>query len=250
MRFILSLCLTVGICLAIGTAPCLASVGPESVVVVVNTNSWASLSVANEFIRQRNIPPSHVVALDLPLGINDDAADIATFREKILKPTLAAIASRGLENCINCIAYSTDIPTAIDFTADRAKVGDGTASIASINGLTFLQTLVLEKKPYWSLSANQYFRHPTTLPTTNPADKTFEIEPAVALDRWSATNPDNNPKYMLSTVLGRHQLPRQFRRRSHGVAAALGVGRRHSTQSRFLLHVRLGHPHRNPPALV
>ena len=197
-----ALSLIIGICLAISTAPCLAGVGPQSVVVVVNTNSWASLSVANEYIRQRNIPPSHVVALDLPLALNDDTTDIETFREKILKPILAAINSRGLQNDINCVAYSTDIPTAIDFTADTAKLRDRTASIGSINGLTFLQTMVLEKKPYWSLNANQYFRKPTTLPTTNPKDQTFEIGPSLALDRWASANQDASPKYLLSTVLG------------------------------------------------
>lgn len=197
-----ALSLIIGICLAISAAPSLAGVGPESTMVVVNTNSWASLSVANEYIRQRNIPPSHVVALDLPLALNDDTTDIETFREKILKPTLAAISSRGLQNDINCVAYSTDIPTAIDFTADNDKLRDRTASIASINGLTFLQTMVLEKKPYWSLDANHYFHKPTTLPTTNPKDQTFEIGPSLALDRWSSANKDSAPKYLLSTVLG------------------------------------------------
>ena len=55
------------------------------------------------------------------------------------------------------------------------------------------------------MSANQYFRRPTTLPTTppttNPKDQTFEIGPSIALDRWSSANPVNNPKYLLSTVL-------------------------------------------------
>ncbi|MBM4084520.1 MAG: hypothetical protein FJ272_07000, partial [Planctomycetes bacterium] len=41
---------------------------PENAVVVVNADSWASARVANEYVRLRQIPPSHVIYLS---GLSD-----------------------------------------------------------------------------------------------------------------------------------------------------------------------------------
>ena len=39
--------------------------GPENLFLVVNLRSWASLTVANHYIQQREIPNSNVLYLDL-----------------------------------------------------------------------------------------------------------------------------------------------------------------------------------------
>lgn len=184
--------------LTIAPVPCLAGGGPENVVVVVNPDSWASLTVANEFIRQRGIHPSHVIALDLTLARRDDTTDIDAFREKILQPILAALKARGLEACVDTIAYSADIPTAIDFSKDAGGRGGG--AIGSINGLTFLQETALAKGQYWSLNANTYFRQYKPLPGEDPKNPMFDTQPSQALSVFAAT--DKPPKYLLSTVLG------------------------------------------------
>jgi hypothetical protein len=212
---------------------CQAGGGPQNVVVVVNTRSWASLSVANEYIRQRNISPSHVIALDLPFGRMDDATDVASFREHILAPVLAAIKDRGLQSLVDCVAYSADIPTAIDFSKDVGG-GDVAGEIGSVNGLTFLHEMVLARKAYWDLGAqtNAYYRESkpkaggsiaSASPPSGQNPPMFDVEPSLALSTWASRNifdndgsaasatsragvgaaarPCQKPHYLLSTVL-------------------------------------------------
>src|SRR5471032_552704 len=68
--------------------------GPENVFLVVNQRSWASLTVANHYIRLRQIPPSNVLYLDW--AGSSETSDILSFREQILRPVLAAIQRRQL----------------------------------------------------------------------------------------------------------------------------------------------------------
>eukprot|EP00913_Durusdinium_trenchii_P028378 g26606.t1 len=135
--------------------------GPENVVVVVNGDSWASRAVANEFIRLRAIPAVNVVVLkDLP---GFESVSIEVFREQILKPVLAAIEKRGLKDQIDCIAYSSDLPSAIDVRADLGgrKLPRVITPTASINGLTHLYEQVLAKDVnYLQLNSNRYMRRP------------------------------------------------------------------------------------------
>ena len=136
-----------------------ADIGPQNVAVVVNAESWASLSIANAYIQLRGIPACNVIYLDgLP---NFETVDIETFREKILTPVLKTIADRGLTPQIDCIAYSSDLPYAIDTSGDklpapRPKIFTRTASITS---LTYLYQRVLAKDTsYLDLNANRYAR--------------------------------------------------------------------------------------------
>src|ERR1035437_5715407 len=100
-------------------SPSRAGGGPENCLVVVNPESWASLTVGNHFIHDRCIPDCNVVFQSFKLDRRDDTTDVETFREKLLKPVLSAIKDRGLEKQIDCIAWSSDFPTAIDFTGDQ-----------------------------------------------------------------------------------------------------------------------------------
>lgn len=150
------------VCAAAGCA--LAGMGPENVLVVVNKESWASLSVANEYVRQRGIPACNVVAISITCDQRfDDMLSVEELREKVLKPVLAAIKDRGLEDQIDCIAYSADIPTAIDFRHDMTtdpKVLAEDLPSAALTGLTSQYQAVLKKDcpAYTSLTANPYMR--------------------------------------------------------------------------------------------
>lgn len=135
--------------------------GPENVMVVINADSWASKAVANEFIHLRKIPPTNVVYL------NDistfETMKIDDFRERILKPVLNAIDQRGLKSQIDCIAYSADLPYAIDARTDLndRKVSRALTPIGSINGMTYLYERVLAKDTsYLRLDSNRYMRRP------------------------------------------------------------------------------------------
>jgi hypothetical protein len=139
--------------------------GPENLALVVNADSWASVTVANEYVHLRRIPPDNVIYLKR-VG-NPETADITAFRERILTPVLEAVTRRGLKPQIDYVVYSSDLPSSIRFGKDlegldlakrKQMVGDR----GSINGLTYLAAAVLAKdaKAYTSLGSNGYFRRP------------------------------------------------------------------------------------------
>lgn len=132
---------------------------PEQVVIVVNGASETSRLVANEYRVARQIPARHVIEVT---GLSNlEQIGVEEFRERILKPVLAEIESRGLTPQIDYVLYSADIPTAIDVQADIGdrKLPRAITPLASINGLTFLHQFVLEKDlAYLDLNANLYAR--------------------------------------------------------------------------------------------
>ncbi len=146
--------------------------GPQNVAVVVNADSFASQAVANAFLEFRDIPAANVICL--PLGDLPDfeTVDVETFRQRILKPTLDTLDSRGLAAQIDCVAYSADIPFAVRVNADLGdrKLPQVITPTASVNGLTYLYGLVLAKNPeYLGLGVNFYARLQTR--TWNEGDK-------------------------------------------------------------------------------
>ncbi len=155
----------------------IAGGGPENVAVVVNSDSFASLAVANTFIRLRQIPPANLI--HLPLGDLPDfeTVDVATFRQRILRPALETLESRGLAAQIDYLVYSADIPYAIRIGAD---VGDRQlpkvlTPTAAVNGLTYLYPLVLAEQPeYLNLGINFYVRLPLQTPRVDREQWTDE----------------------------------------------------------------------------
>jgi uncharacterized protein (TIGR03790 family) len=185
----------------------LAGLAPENCLVVVNSESWASLTVANHFVKARQIPDCNIVCIPFKLARQDDTTDVETFREKLLKPVLTAIKDRGLEKQIDCIAWSSDFPTAIDFTADGKSNRGG--AIGSINGLTFFYEQVLAKNAaaYSALNANAYYRLQKETGKDDKGKPIFDIEPPLAFSSQQAWTDDGKPaatgkKFMLSIVLG------------------------------------------------
>jgi tetratricopeptide (TPR) repeat protein len=141
----------------------MAGGGPENVAVVVNSDSFASLAVANAFVAARQVPASNLVHLALGDLTDFEIVDVATFRERILRPAFETLETRGLAAQIDYLVYSSDIPYAIRVGGD---VGDRLlpkelTETASVNGLTYLFPLVLAEKPeYLSLGSNFYARLP------------------------------------------------------------------------------------------
>jgi len=153
--------LTATLLLCLLSGKLMAGGGPENVALVVNQDSWTSLTIANEYMELREIPPSNVIYLP---GISTESVPIDVFRNQILIPVLSEITRRGLAPQIDYIVYSSDFPFSIDVSGDLK--GDKAASRlpywatkqASINGLTYLHQAVLAKnwKKYLSLDANRY----------------------------------------------------------------------------------------------
>ena len=140
-----------------------AAGGPESAVVVVNADSWASTYLANQYIHARGIPAANVVFLrDLP---SFERMPVEAFREQILRPVQKTIEARKLVNQIDYVLYSADFPTTVDVKAD---IGERTlpkviTPQASINSMTYLHQLVLAKNPsYLDFNVNCYARRRVT----------------------------------------------------------------------------------------
>ena len=136
--------------------------GSENVVVVVNQDSWASLAIANEYVQLRSIPPANVIYLKhLP---DFEQVDLRAFRQAILKPVLDTIEQRGLAEQIDYIAYSSDIPCAVDIRSMLPKdMPKHVTPVASITGATYLSDLILKGDPAFAdLNVNRYMRRPLT----------------------------------------------------------------------------------------
>ena len=142
--------------------------------MVVNADSWASMTVANAYIDGRGIPQSNVVYLkDIPsferMGVED-------FRQKILQPAVRTAELRGLGRQVDYVLYSSDFPTAIDTTADMGgkEYPKVITQPASSTGLTFFYQFTLSKNPgYLGMNTNFYFRQvsQTTVEPRWPEDE-------------------------------------------------------------------------------
>lgn len=147
-----------------------AGLGPENVAVIVNAASESSKKVAAEYAALRIIPASNLVELqDVP---DSESTTVEEFREKLLKPVLKQLDERGLREQIDCIAWSSDFPTAINVKTDigKTKTQRVFTPVGSINGLTFLHEAVLKKDTsgYLSLVSNGYFRRAAAWPVEKP----------------------------------------------------------------------------------
>jgi len=148
------------VCLAGGQAA-RAGGGPEGVAVVINGKSWASRTIANEYLAMRGIPASHVVVLnEIP---DHETISVEQFRKSILIPVLEKLEKNGVLAQLDCITYSSDIPVAIQVGGDvgNEKLPKILTKVASINGLTYLYQSTLAKNPsYLNLNANWSVRNP------------------------------------------------------------------------------------------
>lgn len=139
-----------------------AGLSSENVIVVVNGDSPASRTIANHYIELRKIPTKNVIVLhDVPQGVQ---IALDPFRDRILKPLLSEIDSRGISSFARVIAYSADFPTAIGVKSHCDKVTDPTTKryqlpVASLTGLTYFYRYVMADDPgYLGFASNLYAR--------------------------------------------------------------------------------------------
>jgi hypothetical protein len=172
---------------------------PESVVIVVNADSWISRAIAHEYRALRGIPPTNLIEVG---GLsNFEQIGVDEFRERILRPVLAAIADRQLSPQIDYVVYSADLPTAIDIRSDLGQrpLPRVFTPTASINGLTYLHQAVLDKDPrYVDFQANHYARRVRTVSFDSPWTPAEVELYAKAMSRWESHQREiaqaNQPK--------------------------------------------------------
>lgn len=148
-----------GLLVLVSFSAAFAGIAPENVAIVVNGDSEVSKTIASAYARLRSIPDGNIVTVT---GLPDkEKLSVDDFRERLLGPVLKTLEERGLRPQIDVIAYSAEIPTAIDITADIGdrKVPRIFTPTASVNGLTFLHQAVMEKDiRYLDLNINRYAR--------------------------------------------------------------------------------------------
>jgi hypothetical protein len=217
--------------------PAWAGGGPENVLLVVNPQSADSMTIANLYIRLRQIPPGNVFYLPWDPKKYDIGVD--TFRSMILKPIFEAIQTRRLTSQIDYVIYSSNFPYMVSLDSDINKFknlpavfkaitipgskGQSRAPtseewktapesvkqigaspectpLGSLNGMTYLWPWVMQNSPdYLTWQCNRYMR----MPIEEQKDK-----PSVGFRSAWQFNPKgelvekDGASYMLSTMLG------------------------------------------------
>ncbi|MEN0110276.1 MAG: hypothetical protein AAF805_06095, partial [Planctomycetota bacterium] len=188
--------------------------GPENVLVVVNTRSAASLTVANHYVRLRNIPASNVVAIDYE-GPRDSISG-ERFRREILTPVLTAIDRRRLGLQIDAVAYCPDFPWRIDLRGEYpadVKFSPQLKPLASLTGATFLWPYVQAKSPaVVSLESNWCVPPRSAEAALRNVARCVEDPPPITRalhgrDRWVAPGKraafgKPGRRYLMATALG------------------------------------------------
>ena len=99
-------------CISFTASATQAGGGPENVLLLVNTNSEASKTIANHYINWRQIPGINVLYLDWKGSPGSSGAN--AFRDGILLPALLALDERRLTAQIDYLVYSSDFPWRIE----------------------------------------------------------------------------------------------------------------------------------------
>lgn len=178
-------------------------------MLVVNSASASSLTIANHYIALRQIPTSNVMYLEWKGDLH--TTDVETFRQKILVPILQTIADRGLTAHIDGILYSSDFPYSIDLKADlknlhanhKALLDPQVPDFGTLNSLTYYYDLVIRQQPVYSayqVQTNLYFR---------PVDATGkQLADTHGFRSWYGWGPNGEllevggSRYLVSAILG------------------------------------------------
>lgn len=153
-----------------------AGIGPETTLLVVNADSPLSLTLANQWVKLRAIPQSHVVRLTGIPTLGTMA--MKDFRDRILRPVFDHMERLGIEDEIDAIVYSGDFPYAVSLRKERKRYkAEGYRYVgksASLTGLTyFSRQLLAGEIGYLAPIANHYFRRELgrRLPSSTPLSK-------------------------------------------------------------------------------
>lgn len=140
---------------------CFAGTSASQWVVVVNGDSENSRTIANHYSQLRNIPSRNIIVLrNVPQA---NTIKVEEFRNLILNPVLKEVDKRELSSHVQGIAYSTDIPTAIDLREDLKGLDNLPKVLTptgSINGMTYLYRWAMQRDPsYIAPDSNWYAAH-------------------------------------------------------------------------------------------
>ena len=184
-----------------------ADLGPDTVAVVFNADSFASRTVANHYLELRGI---HGRAAFAVRDLSDwENLDVESFRGELLRPFLTAADRRGLSAQLDAVAYGPAVPPRIDLTADVAGLEAAPNRVftpaGSLTGLTTLYEAVLQGRPQEYLAPNANAYHADAV---GAADSPKAAPPTVGFRRAVGYDADRRPtagvgrRYLMSAALG------------------------------------------------
>jgi uncharacterized protein (TIGR03790 family) len=169
--------------------------GPENLFLVVNSRSWASVTIAHHFASLRQIPPNNILYLDWPYST--DQVDVSVFRDKLLVPIVEALKERQIGPQIDYVVYASDFPWSVDVKSllGGQQLPPQAAPMGSLTSLTFFATMVARGDyRFLDMRANRYMRASTVDSRGFRGTRTFDVEGKVV--------PAGGESYLLSTMLG------------------------------------------------
>ena len=109
----------------LAAAATMQAAGPENVLVVVNTNSPLSRSIAEYYTRRRSIPATNACSIAASV---DETVSRAAFDSTIAAPVGACLTSRRLTEAILYIVTTQGVPLRIEGTIGLS----GTAAAVAV----------------------------------------------------------------------------------------------------------------------
>ncbi len=196
--------------LATAAASCAwAGGGPENVLLLVNSNSLGSKTIANHYIALRDVPAINVVYVDWRGGL--EGCQGKYFAERILQPAITAIGERGLSAQIDYVVYSSDFPWKVNLQSlmPETKFVAPTRPWASCTGATYLWQYVRDKNPAMTLPVVNWYVSPNDRDNFVQCQKLSQVDSRGFHARylWTADGGRTNDRskgqsYLLSTMLG------------------------------------------------
>jgi len=199
--------------LALSIAASVSSVwaggGPENVLLLVNSNSLSSKTIANHYIALRNVPASNIVYVDWRGGL--EGCQGPQFAGKILKPAIDAIRERGLSHQIDYVVYSSDFPWRVDLKTlfPDQTFGPPIRPAASCTGATYLWMYMRDKNPAlmrpdvnWYLAPDDGDNYVKCQKLAKVESRGFHATTFWAPDGTGTKDSSRGQSYMLSTMLG------------------------------------------------
>jgi uncharacterized protein (TIGR03790 family) len=199
-----------GLILAVAVAnSAAAGGGPENVLLVVNSGSLDSKTLANHYIALRDVPASNIVYVDWRGGL--ELAQAKFFSAGVLEPAIEAINNRGLGAQIDYVVYSCDIPWQIELKSlmPEAKFNQYFKPVASVTGVTYLWQFMRDKNPAIVAPDINWYVSPSSGGNLEKCNKLEATESRGFHSRYAWERDGKRTKdrkagqtYMLSTVLG------------------------------------------------
>lgn len=184
--------------------------GPENVLVLVNSNSIDSKTVANHYIALRKIPSTNVVYVDWRGG--REGCQAPYFSESILQPAIKVIGDRKLGAQIDYVVYSCDFPWKVSLQPmfPDENFNQATHPWASITGATYLWQFIRDKNPALVMPVTNWYVSPAADPKNiercqamaNVETRAFRSQYFWAPDGKKTGDPKTGQSYLLSTSLG------------------------------------------------